>query len=242
MRSRGDEDAAVRVGGPTTWRRVGRAVLRALREAGLLEDSTVVLIGSFARGTTTWRSDVDILVITPRAVRARPPAPSMVEIHFQTPERFTERIVSGDDFAQWAVLFGKVLYDGPGRWVRLRTQVQGAPFPSWSRKLPVVQRHLRRARALLDMGDVDAACEQALRAADHLARAFLLRNHTWPMSRPELPGQLDRAGHVRLARALEALDQITATVDDVRGALELVQAELESAGGGRLSRAPPQGR
>jgi hypothetical protein len=213
---------------PTSWRRVARAALRALEDDGLLEDATVILVGSFARGAPTWRSDVDILVISPRVVRSRPAAPPIVELHFQTPERFMDRIASGDDFAQWAVRFGILLCDAPGRWSALRKQLEDAPFPDWARKLPGVQRHVERARALLAMADVDAACEQAMRAADHLGRSLLLQREIWPLSRPELPAQLHGEGFVELSRALDALGGTTIAEADLLAAIEVIEHELAS--------------
>ena len=43
---------------------------------------------------------------------------------------------------------------------------------------------------LLEVGDVDAASEELLFAASHVARAVLLKQGVFPLSRPELPSQL----------------------------------------------------
>ena len=44
---------------------------------------------------------------------------------------------------------------------------------------------------LLDVGDVDAASEEMMFAASHVARAVLLQHGRFPLSRMELPSQLE---------------------------------------------------
>lgn len=61
----------------------------------------------------------------------------------------------------------------------------------------------RVARALLEMGDLDAAQEEMRSSLGHLARARLLGDHVYPLSRPELPGQLRALGDDGLAAGVE---------------------------------------
>ena len=63
---------------------------------------------------------------------------------------------------------------------------------------------MKMASGLLDVGDLDAASEELLFAASHVARATLLRDGVFPLSRPELPSQLDTVDS-SLGRLLEAL-------------------------------------
>jgi predicted nucleotidyltransferase len=83
----------------------------------------VILFGSYARGTVTRHSDVDLLVIGPfegrsvdRSVqirmKLRPGFP--VDLIVRTPEKVRERIGMGDDFMQEILEEGKVLYEADG--------------------------------------------------------------------------------------------------------------------------------
>jgi predicted nucleotidyltransferase len=80
----------------------------------------VILFGSYARGTVTRDSDVDLLVIGPfegrsvdRSVqirmKLRPGFP--VDLVVRTAERVRERLAMGDDFMQEILEEGKVLYE-----------------------------------------------------------------------------------------------------------------------------------
>jgi predicted nucleotidyltransferase len=80
----------------------------------------VVLFGSYARGTVTEDSDVDLLIIAPfegRSVdksveirmKLRPRFP--LDILVRTPEKVRERIDMGDAFMREILEEGKVLYE-----------------------------------------------------------------------------------------------------------------------------------
>ena len=80
----------------------------------------VILSGSYARGTITEDSDVDLLVIGPfkgksvdRSVeirmKLRPRFP--VDLLVRTPEKIRQRIQMGDDFIREILEEGKVLYE-----------------------------------------------------------------------------------------------------------------------------------
>jgi predicted nucleotidyltransferase len=80
----------------------------------------VLLFGSYARGTATPDSDVDLLVVLPfegKPVRKsveirfklRPSFP--VDLLVRTPEKVRERLAMGDDFMRELIEEGKVLYD-----------------------------------------------------------------------------------------------------------------------------------
>lgn len=60
------------------------------------------------------------------------------------------------------------------------------------------------AAALLGVGDFDAASEELLLGASHVARAVLLKHRLFLLSRPEMPSQL-KTTDVRLAELLERL-------------------------------------
>lgn len=84
----------------------------------------VVLFGSYACGTPTPDSDVDILVIMPHSegkgfrmatkIRGRVPAPFPMDLLVRTPDQIRERRELGDCFIQEITAQGKVLYEFPG--------------------------------------------------------------------------------------------------------------------------------
>ena len=80
----------------------------------------VILFGSYALGTATDNSDVDLLIICPfqgRSVdqsvqirmKLRPRFP--VDLLVRTPEKVHQRIQMGDDFMRQILEEGKVLYE-----------------------------------------------------------------------------------------------------------------------------------
>jgi len=84
----------------------------------------VLLFGSYARGTITEDSDVDLLVIVPfqgRSVdksveirmKLRPGFP--IDLLVRTPEKVRERIEMGDTFMREILEQGKVLYEADDR-------------------------------------------------------------------------------------------------------------------------------
>ncbi len=84
----------------------------------------VILFGSYARGTPSPDSDVDLLVIGPFRGRSadksveiqmklRPAFP--VDLLVRTPEKVRERIAMGDTFMQEVVRQGRILYEAVDR-------------------------------------------------------------------------------------------------------------------------------
>ena len=84
----------------------------------------VVLFGSYAQGTATQDSDVDLLIILPFEgksviqsveirMRLRPAFP--VDLIVRTPEKVRERLAMGDDFMREVLEEGKVLYEADRR-------------------------------------------------------------------------------------------------------------------------------
>ena len=95
-------------------RQLGRDIGREFRP------ERVLLFGSYARGTATPDSDVDLLVVLPfegKPVRKsveirlklRPSFP--VDLVVRTPENVRERVAMGDDFMRELLEEGKVLYE-----------------------------------------------------------------------------------------------------------------------------------
>ena len=84
----------------------------------------VILFGSYAEGTATDNSDVDLLIICPfqgRSVdqsvkirmKLRPRFP--VDLLVRTPEKVRQRIQMDDDFIREILKEGKVLYEADSR-------------------------------------------------------------------------------------------------------------------------------
>lgn len=187
------------------WRRLIALALRALREASILSDSLVLLVGSYARGVARPESDVDLLVLVPDLPATRPRLPAGIHLHFERLADVPKRLREGDDYLIAALRYGAAVYDRSHRVRQLRGLLAEAGWPDWRKKLDQARRRLAIADSLLEARDADAAAEEYLVAASHLSRAALLRAGTYPLARPELAGQLRQIGHDRLAEALESL-------------------------------------
>lgn len=186
----------------------------------------VVLVGSWARGTivSEW-SDIDVLVMGD----ARPPlAPPRVQVIAMSSKDFKRRLLAGDDFPQWALRFGVPLA-GRRIWENLRRQLlREAPWPNPGLKTQQAKRKLETAETLLRMGDLGAAEEEIRFALSHLARGELLSSKIFPLSRPELPGQLEEIGDAALARMMtRASSPSPISEAEVEQAVHLVRTRLD---------------
>ena len=180
-------------------------VLDALSRAGLPEGATVVLVGSCARGVTHRSSDVDVLVLHDDGHRIRMKRPGDIHLQQDSRSRFLRRLEDGDDYPGWALRFGTPLRDPDGWWAKhAAAEIASPHWPDWCPKVEQARKRMKMASELLDVGDLDAASEELLFAASHVARATLLRDGVFPLSRPELPSQLDTVDS-SLGRLLEAL-------------------------------------
>ena len=173
----------------------------ARTEAARSSSGVVVVLGSSARGSRATTSDLDVLLIDCAAPEG-PPTVHVIEL--ETAD-LTRRINSGDDFAQWALRFGVPLA-GRGVWqILVESLLPRAPWPDASRKIVQAQERLRISTDLLEVGDSTSAQKEGSYAASHTARAYLLRSNVFPLSRPELPSQLQS---LTLGRLADALDQL----------------------------------
>jgi len=84
----------------------------------------VVLFGSYARGTVTEDSDVDLLVVVRFEKRSVDKSVEIrmklrpgfaVDLLVRTPEKVRERLAMGDDFMREILGEGKVLYEADCR-------------------------------------------------------------------------------------------------------------------------------
>jgi predicted nucleotidyltransferase len=103
-------------------RMVKRSQIRAYSEAVVREfhPHKIVLFGSYAYGTPTEDSDVDLLVIMPferkrgrksLEIRRRVPADFPMDLIVRTPEFIAQRLEWGDCFTHEILSKGKVLYE-----------------------------------------------------------------------------------------------------------------------------------
>ncbi len=170
-------------------------VLDVLETLGQANTSTVILMGSCARELTHDRSDIDILVIRPDEHdgdrRIALDRPGHIDLQQDTRTRFLKRLEEGDDYPAWALRFGVPVRD-PGCWWdgQVRAEKSNPHWPDWRLKIGQARRRLTMAEGLLDVGDMIAASEELMFAASQVARAILLKHGEFPLSRMELPSQL----------------------------------------------------
>jgi hypothetical protein len=175
------------------------------------------LTGSTARRRRTAISDLDYHVIGERPYLAD--LPGEVDVVASSATRFRALLAVGDDFGQWTLRYGCILYDAGVMQDAARVVVDEQLWPSADRKLERLQDHHREAERLVQMGDRDAAQEQIRATLTTVARALLLRATVFPLARSELPQQLDEAGYTALSRALSdmiyaepALEELAITI------------------------------
>lgn len=159
----------------------------------------VVLVGSVARGTSSDRSDLDVLVVGDDPPRL-PRGPKGFHVASGSISKFLENLKSGEDFEAWCVRLGKVLHDD-GVWARVKTRPEASVWPSWEKKILHGARRLFLAGQLVQRGDLDAASEEMLYALGHAGRGLLLKAMIFPLSRPELENQVRALKYPHLAEA-----------------------------------------
>lgn len=169
------------------------------REAGA---RALLLTGSTARGTRTPFSDVDYHLIG-EPIRLDG-LPDELDIHVVAPARLSIRLLEGDDFTHWSLRFARIVFDtGIIRESKDLIAVQEL-WPDPLRKWQQAQKSLGIARAMVASGDHEAAVEQVRTALTLAARWCLLEDQRFPLSRPELPAQLEDLGYKTLAADLRA--------------------------------------
>ena len=174
-------------------KRKAAPVLDALASSRMLESATVVLIGSSARESTHERSDIDILVIHEDDCRIRLARPGDIHLQQDRRSRFLKRLEDGDDYPGWALRFGIPVHDPGGWWAeRVAAELETPHWPDWRPKADYAKKRIKFSGELLDTGDIDAASEEMMFAASHVARAVLLKKGQFPLSRMELPSQLEK--------------------------------------------------
>ena len=208
-------------------RRITEEVFRRSRETGA---SAFALTGSTARGKRTEISDLDFHVVGRRP--RFDDLPGDVDIYVSTPKSFWAKLRSGDDFVQWTLRFGCLLFDTGIFRAGLRAIATDDLWPDGQTKLGRVAEHVRLASRLVSMEDRDAAQAEVRAGLTTAARGLLLEAHVFPLARDELSDQLRHVGWEQLGRSLSATihsERTLAELENDLAALERVVARADRA-------------
>jgi predicted nucleotidyltransferase len=181
---------------------VERFVRRAAEDPRLC---AVVVYGSAVRDVSE-SSDVDLLYVYAGDELAFDAPPIDVDLRAFRSETVDEWVASGDEVLGWSLRLGIPLFERDGYWTRLQECWAGRlPLPSAVAAEKRAARALNASAGLAAGGDEDAARELRLSGLTQRARARIIRNGVFPLSRPELPQQLASVGEWELASELHAL-------------------------------------
>lgn len=184
---------------PPELRGLHEVLLGRAREVGA---RGLVLSGSTARSRRTEISDLDYHLFGPKiATRDLPPE---LDMHVLGQEKLEGMILSGDDFVQWSLRFGLIVFDDGIVRHAARLVAEHRPWPDVERKLRHAARAVDLARRFVATGDEDGALLQVRTALSLAARARLLSAGTFPLSRAELSDQLEAIGFKEAGSALAA--------------------------------------
>jgi hypothetical protein len=199
-----------------------------MRRAIALGASGFALTGSTARGRRTAISDLDYHVIGKRPDVSD--LPGDVDVVATSAVRFRSRLIEGDDFIQWTLRCGCILYDVGVMRDGVQLIVEGDLWPSSQRKLDSLAMHRTEVERLVQMGDQSAAQEHLRAMLTTAARGLLLQARVFPLARKELPTQLERVGHVPLAKELRSTIDRELHLDEIKAGLLTLDASLEGLG------------
>jgi len=136
-------------------------------------------------------------------------------------------LIEGDDFIQWTLRCGCILYDGGVMRTGVQLIVEGDLWPSGQRKLVTLAIHRAEVERLIQMGDQSAAQEQLRAMLTTAARGLLLQARAFPLARKELPAQLEQAGYMPLADALRLTIDCEQGLDEIKAGLQILDASLK---------------
>ena len=177
------------------------AVVDRAREAAA---HGLILSGSTARCRRTAISDLDYHLIGPQLFTRD--LSSQLDLHILTPTELDAHILGGDDFVQWSLRFGLIVFDDDHLRRAAALIANSKPWPDAYRKRQHAAKSVGLARRMVASGDQDAALEQTRTALSLAARARLLRAGVFPGARDELPQQLAKLGLREAGEALPSHD------------------------------------
>ena len=187
---------------PDSLRHLHRVVVARAQHVGA---PALILSGSTARGHRTEISDLDYHLVGDEI--ATRDLSAQLDLHVLSTEELRTEILGGDDFIQWSLRFGRVVFDDGTLLEAIRLITERRPWPDIERKRDHAAKSLELARRVVESGDQDGALVQVRTGLSLAARAYLLSKGEFPMSRAELPGQLLAAGELGAAQALRACIQ-----------------------------------
>jgi hypothetical protein len=203
---------------PSRLQALHQAVVSRAQAAGA---NGLILSGSTARGKRTDVSDLDYHLVGPSIETSD--LSHELDLHVLSKERLVGDIAAGDDFVQWSLRFGCVVFDDGSLRDALRLVAERYPWPDVARKCEHASKSVELAARVVESGDDDGALVQVRTALSLAARAFLLSRLVFPMSRAELPRQLADAGRTTAGEALRStivgspsLDELLVAVDEAR--------------------------
>jgi hypothetical protein len=165
----------------------------------------VIAIGSSVRPEVP-STDLDIIVILKEPTKLKLKPPIEIDTRTYIALEVSDLISKGHDLLGWTVKYGRILFQRENFWSAIIEKWQDKlPLPSAEAAIKRAEDAFRRMASMFEIGDSDAAHEQAISYVTHLARVELLRNGIYPASRPELPGQLRAIECFELAALLEQL-------------------------------------
>lgn len=206
-----------------------QAVTDALVErAASAGANALALTGSTVRCRRTEISDLDYHVVGPVRVPLNG-LPHDVDVYSGTAHDLFRKLRAGDDFVQWTVRYGLILFDD-GTFEAVDEIIRREHlWPDPDLKLARIDAHCAHADALIEMGDADAALNQVRATITAVARGLLLRASIFPLARSELPKQLSDTGYRSLANWLEACIYREPTLDELAAALAEVRQTLSAS-------------
>ena len=182
----------------------------------------VALTGSTARAKRTSISDLDYHVVGNRPdVRD---LPADVDVYESQPDKMRAKLLQGDDFVQWTLCCGCLLYDTGVFREAAVTVVEQDLWPDGESKLRRLPELRRLAERLIGVGDRDAAQDQVRAALTSAARGVLLQQGVFALARGELPAQLRLVAADSLADSLDAAIYTESPLEELASMLETVVA------------------
>ncbi|MEA2243518.1 MAG: hypothetical protein QOD24_3074 [Solirubrobacteraceae bacterium] len=183
----------------------------------------LILSGSTARSRRTAISDLDYHLVGPQLFTRD--LSSQLDLHVLTPAELDAHILAGDDFVQWSLRFGLIVFDD-GHLRRAAALIATSKrWPDADRKRRHASKSVDLARRMVASGDQDAALEQVRTALSLAARARLLHAGVFPGSRDELPRQLADLGLRDVGEALAStIHSDTVRLADLALAVDLCDA------------------
>jgi len=185
----------------------------------------VALTGSTARGRRTAHSDVDFLVVGPRP--ALDDLTMEVDVRALTSDELMARLEGGEEYVQWVLRFGCILYDHGVLREAARLLLETGIWPDPERKRSHARTLVDLATRILGSGDREAAEETVKGSLTALAHWILLSNRVFPLSRDELSDQILELGSFDLAASLHRSIHAEPNFDELATMLRLAEHALE---------------